>query len=143
MIKGIDYTGVAIVPILHDGSGKYLFGLRTDKCRDEHWKWDLLGPGGLKYGETIEAGIIREVQEEAGVTPYNFEFLGVRETFGNSEGESKHWVSLDYKAQVDASKVVLSEPDKFAEIKWCKISEIPNPQHSQLPAVLEKYKAYL
>lgn len=133
MKKGIDYTGIAVVPILHDGQGNYLFGLRTDKCKDEQWRWDALGPGGLEYGETIEEGIIREVREEAGTTPFNIEFLGIREVFKNSEGDTVHWLSLDYRAQVDPEKVKINEPEKFSEITWCPIGAVPQPQHSQLP----------
>lgn len=143
MQKGIDHIGIAIVPFLHNGKGKYLVGLRTEKARDERGRWDALGPGGLEFGETIEQGILREVEEETGARPFNIEYLGYREVFGNAEGERTHWLSFDFRAQVNPDDVRVTEPEKCAEIRWCALEDIPEPRHSQFPVFLEKYKDFL
>ena len=140
MRKGVDHIGVAVVPFLHDGKGKYLVSLRTEKCRDEHHTWEPLGGGGLKFGETLDEAIIREVLEEAGGTPFNFEYLGLREVHREHEGEKTHWLAFDYRAQINPDEVKIMEPEKCAEIRWCSVDKIPNPLHSQFPLFLETYK---
>ncbi len=140
MQKGVDYIGVAVVPFLHDGQGNYLLSLRTDKCRDEHFCWEPLGGGGLKFGELIEDAILREVQEEAGAKPFNLEYLGLREVQREHEGKKTHWLAFDYRAQVNPEEVKIMEPEKCTEIRWCTIEEIPNPLHSQFPLFLERYR---
>ena len=140
MQKGVDYIGIAVVPFLHDGQGNYLVGLRTDKCRDEHFTWEPLGGGGLKFGETLDEAIVREVFEEAGAVAFNFEYLGLREVHREHEGKKTHWVAFDYRAQVNPDVVKLMEPEKCVEIRWCTVDEIPAPLHSQFPLFLERYK---
>jgi len=143
MIKGVNHIGVSVIPFLHDGNGRYLVGLRTEKCRDEHHTWEPLGGGGLMFGELLEQAVVREVQEETGATPFAIEFLGTREVLREHEGSKTHWLAFDYRAQVDLVLVRITEPEKCAEIRWCTITEIPRPQHSQFPYFLEKYKAQL
>lgn len=140
MIKGVDYIGIAAIPFLHDGKGKYLVGLRTDKCRDEHFTWEPLGGGGVKFGEKIEDAIKREVKEEAGSEPFNFEYLGMREPIREHGGKKTHWLAFDYRAEVNPDEVRIMEPDKCAEMRWCAIDEIPRPRHSQFDLFLERYK---
>ena len=140
MKKGIDYIGIAVVPFAHDGKGNYVLGLRTENCRDEHNRWEPTGGGGLEHGETIEGAISREIQEEIAAKPFNFEYLGMREVFREHEGKKTHWITFDYKVQVDPEKVKIMEPEMCAELRWCKIHEIPEPMHSQFPIFLERYK---
>ncbi len=143
MKKGIDYVGIAVVPFAHDGNGKYLLGLRTEKCRDEHNRWEPTGGGGLEFGETIEEGIAREVQEEINAVPFNLEYLGFRQVFREHEGKKTHWLVFDYKVQVDPQDVKIMEPTMCAELRWCAWTDIPEPMHSQFPIFLKKYKDIL
>lgn len=142
MQKGIDHIGVSVIPITHDGKGKYLLGLRTDKCRDEHFKWEPTGGGGVEHGESLEEALVREVQEEIGAKPFDFEFLGTREVFREYEGKQTHWIAFDYRVQVDPTEVTIKEPDKCAELRWVTLEEFPEESelHSQFPFFLEKYK---
>ncbi len=140
MKKGVEYIGIAVVPFAHDGNGKYVLGLRTENCRDEHNRWEPTGGGGLEVGETMHDAIIREMREEIGATPFNIEYLGVREVFREHGGQKTHWIAFDYKVQVDPTEVAIMEPDMCSELRWCTLSEIPEPMHSQFPTFLEKYK---
>ena len=143
MIKDLDYTGIAIVPFVHDGQGNYLFGLRTEKCRDEHNCWELAGGGGLKFGESNESGIRRELKEELGTEPVKIEFIGHREVLREHNGQKTHWVVFDYLVQVNPEEVAIMEPDMCSEFRWSKIDAAPQPTYSQYPFVLEKYRDIL
>ena len=143
MKKGLDYIGIAVVPFVHDGNGKYVLGLRTENCRDEHNRWEPTGGGGLRQGELIESGILREVQEEINAVPFNFERLGYREVFRELDEQKTHWLVFDYRVQVNPADVKIMEPDMCSELRWCTIDEIPEPRHSQFPVFLEKYKDQL
>jgi len=140
MKKGIDFTGIAVVPFVHDGKGNYVVGLRTENCRDEHYCWEPTGGGGLEVGETTESAVIREVREELGAVPFNVEYLGHSEVFREHEGKQTHRICFDYKAQVKSKDVKIMEPDMCAELHWCAPDSIPKPMMSQFPAFLEKYK---
>lgn len=140
MQNGVDFIGNAAVTLCHDGKGKYLLGLRSDKCRDEHFKWDPIGTGGIEFGDTIETTIRREVKEECGADVLHIEFIGTREVFRENEGKITHWIQFDHLVQIDPAQVKIMEPDKCLELRWCTMDEIPEPRHSQFPFFLEKYK---
>ena len=63
MIKGVDYPGVTVVFLCHDGKGNYLLGKRSKNCRDEQGRWDS-GGGGLDLGSSVEETLKREIKEE-------------------------------------------------------------------------------
>lgn len=143
MRKGIDYTGIAVVCMVHDGNGNYLIEQRSDKCRDEHFTWSPVGSGAVDRGELVEDTVRREVKEECGADALEIENLGFREALRTHEGQETHWVFFDYKVRIDPSQVYITEPDKCLEHKWCKVDEIPEPRHSQFPVFLDKYKDVL
>ncbi len=142
MIKGIDFTGITVSFYCHDGKGEYLLHKRTTKCRDEHGAWDC-GGGGLTFGETLEDGLKREIQEEYGTKPKEIQFLGFDEVFREHEDKPTHWISFRYRVLLDREKVVNGEPEKIEELSWHKISDFPIPLHSQMKSALEKYSSFL
>jgi len=144
MKKGIDYTGVSVVCLCHDGAGNYLVEQRSDKCRDEHFRWSPVGSGAIERHEKIEDAVRREVKEECGADIISCEFIGFTESFRIDEnGEQTHWIALDYKVKIDPSQVQITEPHKTLEHRWVTIDTIPKPQHSLFPVYLEKYKDVL
>ena len=143
MIKGVDYIGQAAVTLCHDGNGRYLLGLRSDKCRDEHFRWDPMGSGGIEFGDTIEETIRKEVKEECNAEVISFERLGVREVFREHDGKKTHWIQHDFKVLIDPSQVKINEPEKCLEIGWFSVDELPEPMHSQWPIFFEAYKSKL
>ncbi|MCA9363064.1 NUDIX hydrolase [Candidatus Kaiserbacteria bacterium] len=137
---GIDSVGIAVVTLCHDGQGNYLLGKRSEKCSDEHSRWDLLGSGKVEFGETNKEAIYREVKEECGSDVIKIEYLGHRELIGEVEGSLMHRVPFDYLVQIDRDKVFNAEPEKCVEIKWFKLGDFPTSMHSQWPVFLERYK---
>ena len=139
MKKGVDFTGIVVCNLCHDGQGNYVLGFRSDKCRDEHFTWEPTGSGGLKFGELVAEGVRREVEEELGVVPINIEFLGIHEAIREIDGSKTHWIYIVNKVEVDRDTVQITEPDKCLKQGWFKKDGFPAPLMSQFPPVLEKF----
>jgi 8-oxo-dGTP diphosphatase len=60
--------------LLVDGEGRILLGLRSSWKRVAPDRWDAIG-GHVELGETIEMALIRELQEEIGVTATSFRLV--------------------------------------------------------------------
>lgn len=139
MKKGEDYTGVSIVYLCHDGKGNYLFNKRSDKCRDEHGTWDQ-GGGGLEFNDTVLNTLKKEIKEEYCTDVLAYDFLGYRDVHRENNGIKTHWIALDFKVLVDGEKVKNGEPEKFDEIGWFRLDNLPSPLHSQTPKFLDLHK---
>ena len=140
MQKGIDYTGVSVVALCHDGQGNYLLEYRSNKCRDEHHTWSNVGGSGLEPHETLEEAVRREIVEECGATVFSVEPLGFREVFREKDGVKSHWIAFDFKAHIDPATATICEPEMCLEQQWFPLESFPSPLHSQFPVFLEKYK---
>jgi 8-oxo-dGTP pyrophosphatase MutT (NUDIX family) len=143
MQKGFDYIGVSVITMCHDGQGKYLISQRGLGCKDEQGSFEPAGGGSVEPHESLEDAVRREVEEECGGRATDIEFMGFREVFREIGGKQSHWMAFDFKARVDPKDVSIKEPDKCQELRWCTIDEIPQPQHSQFPYFLNKYKNQL
>lgn len=138
MKKGLDYTGVTIVYLCHDGKGNILLNKRSINCRDEHGTWDP-GGGGLEFGDTVEDTLKKEIHEEYCTEVLGYEFLGYRDVHREHEGKKTHWIALDFKVLIDRNKVKNGEPHKFDFVEWFDLDKLPSPLHSQFPYFLTKY----
>ena len=139
MRKGIDYTGITVCFHCHDGAGNYAIHKRSDKCRDERGCWDF-GGGGLQFGEKMEDGVKREVLEEYGAEAIELDYLGFDEILRDHNDQQTHWLSVRYKVRVDRDAVRINEPDKIDELRWVTMDALPDPLHSQLDWLIEKYR---
>jgi len=139
MNKGVDYTGVSVIFLCHDGEGNFLMAKRSSNCRDEHGCWDI-GGGGLEFGHNVEETIKKEVKEEYCTDVLESEFLGYRDVHREHNGTRTHWIALDFKVLVDKSKVKIGEPNKFSSMEWFTPDSFPTPIHSQIPKFLQLYK---
>ncbi|PIN73609.1 RNA pyrophosphohydrolase [Candidatus Woesearchaeota archaeon CG10_big_fil_rev_8_21_14_0_10_45_16] len=138
MKKGIDFPGVSIVFLCHDGQGNFLFAKRSKNCRDEHGRWDV-GGGGLEFGYTIEETLRKEIKEEYCTDVFEYEFLGYGDIFRENNNTKTHWLAMFFKVLVDKNKVKIGELHKFDEIGWFRLDSLPDPLHSQFPGFLERY----
>ena len=141
-IKGIDFTGITVVYFCHDGKGNFVMAKRNANTRDEHGRWDI-GGGGLEFGDTIENTLRKEIKEEYGTNVIAHEFLGFRDVHREHQGKKTHWIALDFKVQVDPSKVTNNEPHKFEKVDWFTLGTLPEATHSQFPHFLELYERKL
>ncbi len=139
MKKGVDYTGITIVFLCHDGEGNILLSKRSDKCRDEHGTWDP-GGGGMEFGDTVENTLRKEIAEEYCTDVLEYEFLGYRDVHREHDNKKTHWIALDFKVLIDRNKVKNGEPHKLEEVEWFTLDSLPTPLHSQFPTFLGLYK---
>lgn len=128
--RGIDHIGVSASFVIHDGLGRILLHKRSNKCRDEHGRWDV-GGGAIEFGESIEDAMRREVMEEFCVEPLAMQFLTVYDAHREHNGVKTHWIAIIYAIQVDPNKIKVGEPEKVDEIGWFTSKDLPSPLHSQ------------
>jgi 8-oxo-dGTP diphosphatase len=138
MKKGVDYPGVTVSFLIHDGEGNFLLNKRSVNCRDEHGKWDN-GGGGVDFGQSIVETLFKEIKEEFGADIIEHKFLGYRDAHREHKGDKTHWIALDFLVHVDRETVVNNEPHKFEEIGWFKWGEFPEPKHSMMPLFFKKH----
>ena len=138
--RGIDYVGVTINFIVHDGNGRFLLQKRSKKARDEHGNWDICG-GALEFGEPIEDGVKRELKEELAAEAQDIKFITAYEAHREHKGNPTHWIALNHAVLADPAKVKINEPDKIDEIGWFTLATLPSPLHSQIQKALVPAKA--
>lgn len=138
-MEGIIRIGVSF--FCHDGAGKFLIAKRSANARDEQGTWEN-GGGGLKFGETVEDGVRREIKEEYCAVPLGMEFLGYRDILREEESAKTHWIMFDFKVLVDPKQVQIGEPYKCDELRWVRLEEIgrfPESLHRYFKLSFDKY----
>ncbi len=124
-------VGVGIIVVR---KGKVLMGKR--KGAHGEGAWSVPG-GNLEYGENIEECAVREVFEETGIKIKDTQFITV--TNDVFQKENKHYITLWMRASSNSGKIVISEPDKFLEIKWVDPEQLPKPIFLPLVHFLKRY----
>lgn len=142
MIKGIDYIGVTVCFYCHDGKGKLLLQKRSQNCRDEQGRWDC-GGGSMRFGETFEEAVRREIQEEYCCTPIKLDFCGVSNVIRNAGNVKSHWISIIFTAILNPIEVKIGDPDKMEEIGWFSFHSLPAPLHSMYLTDFEYAKKFI
>ena len=139
--RGVDYIGVTVTFVIHDGKGNFLLQKRSQNTRDEKGKWDV-GGGALEFGEEWSDAVTREVKEELTASPKKIVFLKAFNALRKNNGVNTHWIALVHSVLVDPSEVKIGEPNKIDEIGWFNLNNLPNPLHSKilesLMAAMEK-----
>ncbi len=137
MQKGIDYIGITVSYLCHDGKGNYVMNKRSTNCRDEHGTWDF-GGGSVDWGDTVEATLLKELKEEYCIEPIKYEFMRYHDMFRELNGKKTHWISFIFLVEVKREQVQNGEPHKFDEIRWARLDALPEPLHSCWKQVLPK-----
>lgn len=96
----------------------------------EGW-WAIVG-GHVDWNETVEQAVVREVQEETGLTVESARFLGV---YSAPERHPKQAINIAYI--VEASGTPAAADDSL-ELKWADLTNLPKLafDHDQVVADL-------
>lgn len=129
--RGVDFIGVTVPFVVHDGKGNILLQKRSQNTRDEQGRWDV-GGGSMEFGETFEEAVRREVREELCADAKKVTFLEVYNALRDNNGTQTHWIALVHCVQVDPAEVKIGEPKRIDEIGWFKIDKLPSPLHSMM-----------
>ena len=140
MKKGIDFVGIFVTGICHDGNGKILYRRRGPGARDEIGKWDPGVGGGLEHGETIEDCLNREMQEEIGTRPIEYEFLGHMEKFRTFDGVETHWLGFYFKCLIDPLAVKEVDNEESDQMVWASFHDHQSPMMTGFPDTYAKFK---
>lgn len=90
--------------------------------------WDLPG-GGLEPGETLFAGLKREIQEETGIEEFNVDKLltVIEGFFPQPDDQLMHTLNIIYQCSLDSKPLTLASNDPeigSKGIQWLDISEL-------------------
>jgi 8-oxo-dGTP pyrophosphatase MutT (NUDIX family) len=101
--------------------GKVLLGLRAPSKKVWPRHWDTIG-GRVEQGESLEDALVREAQEEVGVTPTRFRLIAtVRERQPEIYGDMLHHIYAVTRWQGGEPANVC---DEHTELKWFSVSEM-------------------
>lgn len=107
-------TDAAVIMSVTDADDRLLLGRQA--AWDAH-RYSVLA-GFVEPGESLEAAVAREVQEEAGLTVTEVEYLG-----------SQPWpfpcsLMLGFRAKVDDPERVRADGDELQEVRWFSRAEL-------------------
>jgi 8-oxo-dGTP diphosphatase len=101
--------------------GRILLGLRAPWKKVWPCHWDTIG-GRVEAGESLDEALVREVQEEVGVTPIEYRLIAtVRERQPEIYGDALHHVYAVTRWRGGEPANIC---DEHTELKWFSVSEM-------------------
>lgn len=111
-------VGVGVYII--NSNNEVLLSLRSSVHASGFW----CAPGGhMEYGETFLEAVAREAKEEVDIDILEVEVLGVANNV--YPDENKHYVTVHMRAKKYSGEPKLMEPDKFSDMKWFPLTQLP------------------
>ena len=115
------------VYLLREGTGgtEVLLQLRQGTpYMDGHWA--AAAAGHVERGETAYDAAQREALEELGITDVGLEFAFTMQRTQHAEPVDER-VDFFFTARTWAGEPRVVEPEKCAEIRWCRLDDLPEP----------------
>lgn len=96
-----------------------LLFVRHQKGEDTYW---LLPGGGVRYGETLESALVRELKEEVtiDIEVGNLAFV----TDAISDDVGRHLIQCSFEAEIVNGEVKLGIDERVVEVRFQSIAEI-------------------
>ena len=118
MTEEIKRPGVGLGVILMR-SGYVLLGKRKNAHGEGTWSF----PGGhIEFGESLVDCAIREMEEETGLLPHNYNFVELTKPFAATNDifskENKHYITLYLRASHISGIPEVMEPNKCEKWEW-------------------------
>lgn len=129
--------------------GALIFNSKDEALMIRTHKWSNLWgiPGGkIKFGETSEDALRREILEETGLKISNIEFILVQDCIHSKEFyRDAHFVLLNYTAHCASKNPQVKLNDEGREFRWVKLADtkkmkLNTPTKILVEAVLKKQK---
>jgi len=113
---------------------RVLLGLRAPHRRNRPACWDTIG-GHLEQGEPPDVALVRELQEEVGLTPTTFQLFTVLETTEPDGVTPARWHLFAVTEWMGGEPAITN--DEHTEIRWFGFGEAEVLQ----PLASEDYRA--
>lgn len=116
--------GVGIIVIKKvDGNTFVMLHQRKGELGKNYWG---SGGGHLELGESLEAGALRELREEAGtdLKVKSVKFLGV---INFTQLQPKHYVDVSFLAEWAEGEPINSAPRETTDWQWFSLDNLPAP----------------
>lgn len=109
---------VVVIGVIFDEKKRILITQRNEPTdKNSHKKWQLPG-GGMEFGEHPSDALIREIQEETGLTIESLvEHPLVYSEF--YEDRNVHLLFLIYPCRILHGTLDISRDDETIDAKWC------------------------
>lgn len=95
--------------------------VRHAKGSETYW---LLPGGGIEFGESLEAALKRELQEEACVAIEVGDLVFVNDTI--PPGTPRHTINLCFIARIVGGDVCCGVDERVEEVRFVPIAELPS-----------------
>lgn len=112
--------------------GKLLLGRRKSALGQASYGW---AGGHLEFGETLEECAAREVFEETGLVVTKLTLL----CLSNIIAYDKHYVDLEFLAEVAPGDPQVKEPAKIEGWAWYPLDDLPSPLFKAAELALQSY----
>ena len=127
--------------LLRNGSSgpEVLLQLRQNTgYMDDHWA--AAAAGHVEQGETAYDAAHREALEELGVRDLDLTFVtAMQRTRGGEPIDER--IDFFFTARSWSGEPAIVEPEKAAELRWCLLSDLPDPVVPHERSVLESLRA--
>ncbi len=116
--KDIQWPLATVGALIFNSAGEALM-IRTHKWSD---KWGIPG-GKIKFGETSEAALRREIVEETGLKIRDVQFVLVQDCIHSKEFyRDAHFVLLNYTCRCVAKKPAVKLNEEGREFRWLALA---------------------